>query len=225
MPSNKQARRKRQAARQATLRPASGQDRIKLPGGGAVLVPDRDHPAWDAIDRLRAGTGTEQDLNLVAEWLPTTDIRYWQHMMRVAKAPRRAEDVLVSRGHVTPTSDAVKKIKAKLADLITDGELGMCTHVRHLAPDAATWAAWAPQKLRCQACLDEYDRTTVTGTREDFRCDACGHIGKRIVKLAQMTEPFRYMEVIVPILIIFGLCVRCAGPAGAATENTSTPGG
>jgi hypothetical protein len=65
----------------------------------------------------------------------------------------------------------------------------------------------------------------VTGTREDFRCDACGHIGKRIVKLAQMTQPFCYQEVIVPILILFGLCMRCAGPAGAATETPAPPGG
>jgi hypothetical protein len=131
VPSNKRANRRRQAARSARPHPpGQQQQRLKLPQGSAVLIPDESHPAWDAIGRLRAGTGTAQDMDLVTEWLPTTDLRYWQHMMRVARAPRQVEDVLVSRGRVTPTSDAAETIKARLAATVIAGELGMCAHVR-----------------------------------------------------------------------------------------------
>lgn len=194
----------------ASGRKAKQQRRLKLPGGGTVNVPDRTSPGGAALARIQAGIGRPGDMEHAREWLATTDPRYWAHMSRVAAAPQVIGDVVADSTVVTPV-DAAKKIQARFYEMVVSGEVGMCVHVRQLAPQLAIWAPWAPGKIRCEACFGEVGGR-IAGTIEDRRCDACGYIPKHVIQLTKMIPPAEYRQVIVPILITFGLCQKCAGP-------------
>jgi hypothetical protein len=212
MPSG---RRSRQQRRQA---PPRSRQRIKLPDGTSIEAPDPDHPARDAISRVRAGTPQPGDAELVAGWLAETDPRYLQYMAWLGAGPREAADVVPAiRTKVQIPAGAREKILGTLAGLAASGELGMCAHVRPLAPAHAWWVAWAPRKLRCQDCAELVSKR-ITGTTADRQCDACGHIGKYINKLSVMTPPAEHNQVVVRILVVFGLCNRCAGGVDVARK-------
>jgi hypothetical protein len=198
--------------------------RLRLPDGTSVEVPNPDHPAWAALDRLRRGAPHPEDSKTVAAWLPTVDPRYLQYMRALAQVPSDTADVVGGK-NLGKGPDAAQTVFTRLVELLDSGELGMCVHVRPHAPNPAIWTAWSPSKLRCLPCA-ETAGTGIKGTKEDRRCDACGYIGARVYQISKLTPPVKYRQLILPILVIFGLCPRCAGPeviqAQRAAKASST---
>lgn len=169
-------------------------------------MPD-DH-ARAALGRLRAGTPLPGDTETAREWTARLDPRYVEYMRTLAQGPRETADVLT--GEYVKRPAAGGKVLGRLAELAETGDLGMCVHVRSLAPQPALWLAWFPGKLRCRACAAAAS-ARITGTAADRTCDACGHVGAGISSMSQLTPPVEHMQVVVRILVIFGLCKRCAG--------------
>lgn len=182
-------------------------------------MPDFDAPGWAALNRIKAGAEQPGDMDLADEWMAAVDPKYWVYAAHLARAPKSVKDMFTDARPIEVTTGADKRIKQQFADLAKSGELGMCVHVRHQAPRAARWMSWSPGKLRCVECAELVCRE-IRGTPEDRRCDACGHIGTRIHKLSTLIPASTYKEVLVPILIFFGLCNHCAGIDPADKERT-----
>lgn len=215
MASGKQTRRRRARAFASSRQGR----RLRLPDGTSIDVPDRDDPAWDAIDRLKAGRGRPGDEQAADAFMARVDPRYWAYLAYLARGPRDVTDVLGGRV-VGDKPPAVRVILMQLNDLAESGELGMCLHVRPRAPRPAVWVPWAPRKLRCPDCAT-IAGAGIAGTTADRQCDMCGHIGKGINKLSFLTAPVEYRQVVVPIFVTFGLCNRCAGPEVVRAQHRS----
>jgi hypothetical protein len=213
-------------ARRRQHQRAAGRGRLKLPDGTSVEIPDPGHPGWDALRRLREGEGRPGDERLLDELLAVSDMRYWRYMSAVSAGPRDTADILPGNGVIRSEQrpPAVNAVLRQLADQAAGGDLGMCAHIRARAPQPAMWLAWAPRKLRCPGCAREAGRK-ITGTAADYRCDVCGHIGKRVSKLSLLTPPLEHQQVVVPVLVIFALCDRCAGPDVIKAQQANAAAG
>src|SRR5579859_6079861 len=53
-----------------------GGDRLKLPGGVSVRLPDKNHPGCAALRRVRAGDEQPGDREQISAWIMTMDPRY-----------------------------------------------------------------------------------------------------------------------------------------------------
>lgn len=197
--------------RQARKERYSG--RLKLPDGTVIKMPDMTHPGRDAVLRIKAGTPQPGDQQAADEWTASIDPRYVQYIAWLNKQP----DTTAGAFGKPPQPDtplgkeAMNTIGQMFISRFDAGTLGMCAHVRRQAPRAARWLAWAPEKLRCAECSDMIG-ATIKGTKRDYICDACGHHTRRIRACSKLLPPILYREVMVRVLMIYGLCPRCATP-------------
>jgi hypothetical protein len=196
-----------------------GGDRLKLPTGETVRLPDRTHPGCAAVRRILAGNEEPGDQELRAAWIATMDPRYVAYMNLLDRTPQQTEDMISGPSHrIGDDAAGARTVIARFASAVNDGTMEMCPHVRQQAPQPAYWMGWAPGKLRCRDCsMTEYRR--IKGTTADFTCDACGHITRNgIQSVSRLTPPVLYRQVLVRVFIAFGLCPRCLGDPAAAPK-------
>jgi hypothetical protein len=190
-----------------------GGDRLKLPNGETVRLPDRAHPGCAALRRIKAGEEQPGDQELYQEWYRTIDPRYLAYMAALGKMPTRSEQMIKGPSRTVQDGEmpGADVVIGQFAALIEDEVMEACPHVRQKAPESAYWLGWAPRKLRCYECAQEEHRR-IKGGREDFTCDACGHIDrKHIQTVSKLTLPITYRQLMVSVFLMFGLCRRCMG--------------
>jgi hypothetical protein len=119
-----------------------------------------------------------------------------------------------------------RRVLERVEGLLERGELAACPHVAaEMAPglmprggeqlEAMLWLSWHPRAISCGRCAAELPRP---GTAEDYTCDGCGHVGEAGDHLESVTyvvpasaeAAARTGRVGPPLLVVFGLCPRCA---------------
>lgn len=197
-----------------------GGDRLKLPSGETVRLPDRNHPGAAALKRILDGNEQPEDRQLFSTWKATMDPRYVAYMDLLTLMPKRSEQMVTGPSKDIGNPLGARVVLQRFADAVNTGAMEMCVHVRQQAPHPAHWVAWAPGKLRCHDCAMLESRR-IKGGKEDYTCDACGHVTrKHIQAVTKMTPPIVYRRIIVPVFLVFGLCRNCLAEPGS-TEGVS----
>jgi hypothetical protein len=169
----------------------------------------------EGLERARRGRPLQpSEVAAVQTWigqLPPAALGYLADLGAVLDdMPRRSElirelDPTARHGQVRVGSSPVLM---RLRDLASSGQLGVCAHVRALAPTPAAWLAYAPRKVRCADCT-RTEILRIAGGREDRRCDDCGRIFPGLAPHMVQLQPMRVQGLLIPVVASFGLCGGC----------------
>ena len=200
----------------------SNSKRVKLPGGEWVEVGQ---PPQHVIDN-------PGDVDAVAGWLAGQDPRYIAYALDMASRfceYASAPVIDLEDGTATMPQRNVQWSAGSPADIVfgmfcrgvEDGTIALCAHVRRLAPEPGRWMACRPSKIRCLPCTAEVT-ASVTGTLEDRCCDHCRFTASGVYPAVMMTPPLTVHGVIVPVVVSFGLCLKCRNRSPVVPVSSPT---
>lgn len=202
---------------------------VKMPGGGIIDLSMPEPKVMDLFERMRVGIPpTRDELETALGWMAGQPIGYQVYALEAMRNQvvmmMGAKKAIRSGQYQAQALDMESlRILRDLSERVESGTLGMCKHVRALAPAPASWVAWMPDKVRCPQCAEEACKG-IRGTKEDTRCDECGNIHARISTNVAQILPTNLSGVVVPMLLTFGLCDRCHQRAQeSAIPDTSGP--
>lgn len=199
--------------------------RLKLPNGRTVTVHAPSEDCAQVLHKMARGeASTDADRAVMRDWLALQHPDYVRYMLATIAIDGAAVTEMQNdtpgfmAGTELPEDTPAANIVGRLMARLQSGDIGLCKHVRHNAPDAGIWFPWKPEKIRCRECAYQLVQQ-IKGTKEDRRCDNCGWIGAKVAEEIFRLPPIYVCHVIIPVISFFGLCGKChaqtiAGKAG-----------
>lgn len=225
------SKRKRKPVSRAINRATS----LKLPSGREITLSPQLPEIIELHEKLATGEPLSPDkIAKLRAWLVTQPPEYVEYISDLFETTLSAyartlssPEVLREFGKPGVIQPETSPVLMRFSELIQSGQIGMCKHIRRLAPTPGVWLPWAPGKIRCQDCAG-LEMTRIAGTKEDRRCDQCGTIQPKIRSHMVLTPPFNIQGIVIAVGIQWGLCGHCdAAQLGRIPEENRpvSPGG